>query len=569
MLGCTRRGLVPLVAAFIGLVFASTAFAHSTLIRTMPRADAVEQESPEEVVLEFNEPVETALGSIRVFNADGERVDLNEITRPSGPEVAVALQDDLPNGTYTVAWRAISADSDPINGAFVFHVGERGAAAFSGDVGAGVPRTTDVAFTLGRFFSFAFILLCAGGMAALVYPLRSADARVHRRLLGILAVCAGGLVVAALLNILFQGAAAGGLGLADAFSWDVFTAIADTRYGRVALIQAGLALALIAVALFARSRTGGARRTAITVGAVLGGALAFTPTFAGHASTSGNLSIVSDILHVVAASMWVGGLAFVVLALWFALENRWPLATRAVPRFSTMAVGSVVLLLLGGTINGYLQVRTWSALWETTYGLLLLSKIGLVLPLLALGAYNNRYAVPRLRAGVAEPRERRRFLQAAGVELAIMTAIVAVTAVLVNEMQPRAAGHGGEEGGAMMTAVDFGEFEAEVSVEPGTVGPNEIMVVLGEMEGGEPVEPETVTVSASLPEQEIGPLVYELEPVEEDEEPAEGDAMTEGGMRYAAEADLALAGEWELRVEIRLNEFDLLTETTMVMIEGR
>jgi hypothetical protein len=149
-----------------------------------------------------------------------------------------------------------------------------------------------------------------------------------------------------------------------------------------------------------------------------------------------------------------------------------------------------------------------------------------------------------------------------------MTAIVAVTAVLVNEMQPRAAGHGGEEGGAMMTAVDFGEFEAEVSVEPGTVGPNEIVVVLGEMEGGEPVEPESVTVSASLPEQEIGPLLYELEPVEE-EEPAEGDAMTEGGMRYMAEADLALEGEWELRVEVRLNEFDLLTETTMVMIEGR
>ena len=567
MLGCTRRGLVPLVAAFIGLVFVSTAFAHSTLIGTTPRADAVVQESPAEVVLEFNEPVETALGSVRVFNAEGDRVDLDEIMRPSGPEVAVGLEENLPNGTYTVAWRAISADSDPINGAFVFHVGERGAAAFSGDVGAGVPRTTDVAFTLGRFFSFGFILLCAGGMAALVYPLRSADSRVHRRLLGILAVCAAGLMVVALLNILFQGAAAGGLALADAFSWDVFTAIADTRYGRVALIQAGLALALLVVALVARSRTDGARRTAITVGAVLGAALAFTPTFAGHASTSGNLSIVSDILHVVAASMWVGGLAFVVLGLWFALSERWPLATRAVPRFSTMAVGSVVLLLLGGTINGYLQVRTWSALWETTYGLLLMSKIGLVLPLLALGAYNNRYAVPRLRAGVAEPRERRRFLQAAGVELVIMTAIVGVTAVLVNEMQPRAAGHGGE-GEAMMTAVDFGEFEAEVSVEPGTVGPNEIVVLLGEMEGGEPVEPESVTVSASLPEQEIGPLLYELERVEE-EEPAEGDAMTEGGMRYMAEADLALEGEWELRVEIRMNEFDLLTETTMVMIEGR
>ena len=566
MLGCTRRGFVTVVAVFTGLVVASTAFAHSTLIGTTPRADAVVQESPAEVVLEFNEPVETALGSVRVFNAEGERVDVDEITRPSGPEVAVGLEEDLPNGTYTVAWRVISADSDPINGAFVFHVGERGAGAFA--LEESIPLGTDVAFTLGRFFAFAFILLCAGGMAALVYPLRSADSRVHRRLLGILAGCAVGLAIAALLNIFFQGAAAAGTGLADAFSRDVFTAIADTRYGTVALIQVGLALALLAVALFARSRSGGARRTAIAAGAALGLALAFTPTFAGHASTSGNLSIVSDILHVVAASMWVGGLAFLVMGLWFALEERWPLATRSVPRFSTMAVGSVVLLLLGGTVNGYLQVRTWSPLWETTYGLLLLAKIGLVLPLLALGAYNNRYAVPRLRAGVAEPRERRRFLQAAGVELVIMTAIVAVTAVLVNEMQPRAAGHGGDEG-AMMTALDFGEFEAEVSVEPATVGANTIMIVLGEDESGEPIEPEEVSISASLPAEEIGPLLYEAEPVEEDAEP-EGDAMTEeGGTRYMAEADLAVAGEWELQIEIRLNEFDLLTETTMVTIEGR
>jgi len=484
--------------------------------------------------------------------------------RPSGPEVAVGLEDDLENGTYTVAWRAISADSDPINGAFVFHVGERGTGAFT--LEEGIPRTTDVAFTIGRFFTFAFLLLCAGGTAALVYPLRSADTRVQRRLLGIFAACAGALAVFALLNIPFQGAAAAGTGLADAFTWDVFRAIAETRYGTVALIQAGLGLALLGVALYARSSEGSARRTAIIAGAALGLALAFTPTFAGHASTSGNLSIVADILHVVAASMWVGGLAFVVLGLWFAREERWPLATRAVPRFSTMAVGSVVLLLLGGTINGYLQVRTWSALWETTYGLLLLAKISLVVPLLGLGAYNNRYAVPRLRAGVAEPRERTRFLQAAGVELVIMTAIVAVTAVLVNEMQPRVAGHGGED--AMMTAVDFGDFEAEVSVDPGTIGANEIMIVLGPTEGGEPVEPEAVSLSASLPAQEVGPLLYEAEPVE-DAEAEEGDAMETEGTRYMVEADLALAGEWELRLEIRLNEFDLLTETTMITIEER
>ena len=93
---------------------------------------------------------------------------------------------------------------------------------------------------------------------------------------------------------------------------------------------------------------------------------------------------------------------------------------------------SVAVLLVAGAINGYLQVRAWRGLWETEYGVLLLVKIGLVLPLLALGAYNNRFAVPRLRRQIASAAERRRFIRMAGAELVVMLAIVGVTAGLVN-----------------------------------------------------------------------------------------------------------------------------------------
>src|SRR3546814_1955752 len=65
-------------------------------------------------------------------------------------------------------------------------------------------------------------------------------------------------------------------------------------------------------------------------------------------------------------------------------------------------------------------------------------------PLLGLGAFNNRYAVPKLKAGTASPPERRRFLRAVGAELAIMTAIVGVTAVLVNAAPARSEEHTSE-----------------------------------------------------------------------------------------------------------------------------
>ena len=294
--------------------------------------------------------------------------------------------------------------------------------------------------------------------------------------------------------------------------------------------------------------------------------MSLTPSLSGHASTAGKLAIVADVAHVIAAALWTGGLGFLFLALKLAKEDRWPLATRAVPRFSNMAVISVVVLLVAGIINGYLQVRTWSALWETEYGLLLLGKVALVLPLLALGAYNNRYAVPRLKAGIASVLERRRFLRAAGVELGIMVAIVAVTAVLVNAEPARTeAAMEMEEGAAHTeepteTAADHEAFEGMVML-----GDSEVMVMVDPAMPGDNMirltftsPPENLTrvsASASLPSEDIGPLDLEAEP-----DPAEP------GTYVIENAALSIAGEWELRIEALIGEFDLLTETIAVPI---
>jgi copper transport protein len=120
-----------------------------------------------------------------------------------------------------------------------------------------------------------------------------------------------------------------------------------------------------------------------------------------------------------------------------ARTDRWRLAVRAVPRFSSIAVVALAVLVFAGVASGYFEVRQWRGLWETTYGLLLVAKVALVVPVLALGAYNNRFAVRRLREGIASPREQRRFLHTAAAELALLVVVVAVTAVLVNQPPPR------------------------------------------------------------------------------------------------------------------------------------
>ena len=272
----------------------------------------------------------------------------------------------------------------------------------------------------------------------------------------------------------------------------------------------------------------------------------FTPGLSGHASTSGPLSVVADAAHVQAAAVWVGGLAFVVLALVYAREQRWPLAASAVPRFSTMAVLSVAVLLAAGALNGYLQVRAWRGLWETEYGVLLLIKVGLVLPLLALGAYNNRYAVPRLRAQIASVLERRRFLRFASAELGIMVAIVGVTAVLVNAPPARTEVEMDE---MVETELELGPFMAHMEVMPAMAGSNELHF---EFTGDRPDE---IDVSASLPSKDIGPLRYKAR------------RGMEPGAYVVRAANLAPAGDWEIRVDVRRGEFEAFSDTAHVSID--
>jgi copper transport protein len=546
------RRLPALVAAWLAaLVVAPQAAAHAVLEETKPANDAVVEQSPKQVLLRFNEAVESALGSVRVYDGNGERVDSEKILRPKPSEVAVAIDDELAQGTYTVTWRVISADSDPISGAFVFHVGAPGPqpSGIAAEVLEGTPKLVSVFYTSGRFFDFMLLLLCAGGVAALALALVSAEAALRRRLYSVLAVLAGALAIVAALGIVFQGAAAGGIGLTEAFRWDVVSSVLDTRYGKASLVRILLAVCLVGIALALRRSSDRTERLALVGAGLIAVGMLVTPSASGHASVSGPLGFTSDLAHITAAALWTGGLGFVVIALALAGRDRWPLATRSVPRFSMVAVGSVAVLIVAGVINGYLQVRTWRGLWETTYGLLLLGKVGLLLPLLALGAYNNRYAVPRLKAEIASRVEQRRFLQAAGAELAIMVAVVAVTSVLVNAPQAKTQieMHGGEE-----IELQLGDIPASLSVEPGTTGANDIHLMLHAAHAMEaPLE--EVDIAATLASKGIGPLRFSAEPA--------------GDLEWVVSgAQLSIAGDWQFRIEARRGEFEVLTQTVSVPI---
>ncbi len=161
--------LVVLCVALLALP--ASAAAHAVVEQTQPMRGAALERAPERVAVTFDEPIESSFGALRVFAADGERVDVGDVERPASDAIAVRLEDDLPDGAYTVTYRVVSADAHPVAGGYVFTVGRAGgrpAAAVSDLLDEGAGPVTEVAFGAVRALSYAAIALLAGGLVFLL-----------------------------------------------------------------------------------------------------------------------------------------------------------------------------------------------------------------------------------------------------------------------------------------------------------------------------------------------------------------------------------------------------------------
>jgi copper transport protein len=170
---------------------------------------------------------------------------------------------------------------------------------------------------------------------------------------------------------------------------------------------------------------------------------------------------------------------------------------------------------------------------------------------LALGAFNNRVSVPRLRAGIASALERRRFLRATAAELVLVVCIVGVTAVLVAEV-PAQAQLAAEAGPVSRDAI-VGPFDLNLVVDPARTGTNEVHLYLLDRSTGQPSRVDEVRVAASLPAAGVGPIRLQATPAGP-------------GHAVVTAATFPLVGDWRLRVDVRKGEFDQWTTTVTTPI---
>jgi copper transport protein len=239
------------------------------------------------------------------------------------------------------------------------------------------------------------------------------------------------------------------------------------------------------------------RRTTVPAAAA-GVASLVVASVAGHAWTAPAraLAVAADVVHLSALALWVGGVAALALVLGLAEDRR-----RLASRFSTAAAVAVGVVVASGTVSGYQQVRSLDALTSTGYGQLLIVKVLVFLPLLALGWVNRAQLVPLVEKTVAP------LTRSLRAEVLVMGAVLAVTASLVHQSPARTSY---SQPFDTSVAIDAGTMEAQV--DPAQTGSNDIHLYFYDADGGqlavdavqvtagtEGVPPRRLTVTPILP----------------------------------------------------------------------
>ncbi|MCW3843938.1 copper resistance protein CopC/CopD [Micromonospora yasonensis] len=540
-----RLGAVAgLLVTLVGLLLApaTPASAHAVLVSSSPTASSVVPSGPSEVVLTFSEGVRKVPGKIRVIAPDASRADRGEPT-VKGTVVTIPV-DSSARGTYLVSYRVISADSHPVSGAFTFSVGAPSAPPTDTGTETRANPVVENAVKVAKYVGYVGLLLLVGPalVLAALWPRRLSrrgPARLAWSGLGLL-------VLAALADLWLQVPYTNGGGLFDVTGAGLGDVL-GSAYGMAHLVRLGLlaAAAFLLRPLFARP----VGRTDGIILAVLGGAALFTWPLAGHpaASPAPAVSVVVDAVHLGSMAVWLGGLVMLAVFLLRRADERE--LDAILPIWSRWAALAVAALLLAGTVQGLIEVATPKALVNTTYGQLLLAKIGLFVLVIAVAAY-SRSLVRRRRAAGRPGLMRRAVL----VELLITAVVLGVSANLVQTTPARTASAevGGTPTGFFSTTLTSPLYSLQVELDPAERGNNSLHLY-AYTKDNRPQPVKEWKATAALPSAGIEPIEIPLLPLTDN--------------HATGEINLPASGQWQLRFTVRTSDIDQATVTATVPIK--
>jgi copper transport protein len=520
-----RLGLIGLVlvGVCVGAFGAPTpAFAHSLLKAADPAQGASLSQSPTALTLTFTETPDPKVSVINVLDSTGRAVAHGPVEGVAGrPDSLRVTVSDLPVGTYTIDWRALSkVDGHLADGSYAIGIGVPAPATTSGSFK--VPSSASpTALAVASRAAFYLALVALLGSAWMGMLVASGASAVLARVAAIAWVVA---LVGAVGITQAQRSTAGvpwsdviSSSLGHGFLW---------RLIPIAAVQLGVVFALMS--------DGRARSAAFAV--VAGGALAAMvgDVTSSHAAASSAKWLQGTVqwVHFVSAAVWIGGLGALLLA---TRRLQGDALARTVRRYSTIAGIALAVVVATGVTRAVNEVGGWARLVDTGFGRLVVLKSSLLLVLAGLGGVNRFRNVPAVRESL-------RGLRRVGTtELVVAAIVLSATGLLVNLSPggtPKAVALPSVKP-VRVTGTDFGTTtRVALEATPGMVGSNRFNVRVSDYDSGAPVAVDSVRlrfVPADRPD--VGESVLEL--------------PRTGPGQFAAEGtNLSLEGRWKVTVVV-------------------
>lgn len=540
-----KLSLALLLALTLGLA-AGPALAHALLVRSSPEANAELPQSPQQVDLYFSEALEPAFSSASVLNTEGQRVDNQDSAVDATDPTHMSLTlKRLPDGVYTVSWKAIStSDGHLTNGTFSFAVGsgnEEALAAAGAASQSGELSLADV--ILGWLTYLSAAVLTGGALFRLLVwepgfraaRLESSDSPplpwgvIERTAVTVL-------ILAGLLILLVQGGKAGGDVLAAPWGKTLHTLLFSSRFGGMWILRWLLSLALAGLIWIP------ARRRELWLASAAGAGIMFTISLGSHAAAEAQpvLPVLADWVHLLAGAVWVGGLSHFAPGMWAARKlpdaDRTRLAAELIPRFTHLALPSVGVIAITGLYSAVLRVGTLQALVSTLYGQVLIAKSALALLMIGLGGINFMFITPRMRRGTAQPAGDPRlvaiFRRIVTSEISIGVILFLVVGLLTAAPPAQVA----NAAPSIQQSARADDLSIDLKIEPGKVGLNVFSVTV--TSGGQPVDGARQVQLKFTPSSNLAPSTLDL--------PGRG-----GGQYIAKAANLSQAANWQIQVAVR------------------
>jgi copper transport protein len=381
------------LGALVALLLPAAAYAHVTLVSSEPVTQSRVDVPPTEVRLTFNGPVTIAPNAVRVLAPDGTLVSGPARTEGGGHVVVAPVSGIVDGKGYTVRWRVIGSDGHSPAGVFTFGVGIA-APAPTDAVGASGTTWRD---DLARWGVFGALALLIGPLVVRLVVIRGAVPPRLERMFHVVGVVSALLVIdIGIAAFVLRASNALQVPIADLPYADLQPFAEKTRFGLAFLVMTlgfGVVGALLLVGWVLD------RLELRWPALVLALALVSGLSLSGHQATEPNaapLAELADWLHLVTASIWVGGVATLAFLVW-------PLGPsvrrEAFLRFARLAVVLVAVLVLAGAYLALVRLPALSDLWTTEYGRFLLLKSALAAFALSFGAVHHLVIRPRLERG--------------------------------------------------------------------------------------------------------------------------------------------------------------------------